>query len=134
MGDKMEELRQLGKLVQTVFSGPDKIRLQGKVILSFREEYLARVEDDLTDEVPFLIRKFFVRRLSRNEIIEVIEGPKTHYGLMVDRELAIRIADDLTEDESSAIAPILQILLNKMWQETQGNNIRRSSPRTSIKT
>ena len=122
LATRVDEMRQLGKLVHAVFSGPDKIRIQGKIILSFREEYLARVEDDLTDEVPFLIRKFFVRRLNRNEIIEVIEGPKSHYGLQVDRELSIRIADDLTEDETSAIAPILQILLNKMWQEASSGN------------
>ena len=117
--DKVEEMREFGKLIQKVFSGPDKIRIRGKVILSFREEYLARVEDDLTHEIPFLIRKFFVRRLSRNEIIEVIEGPKNEYRLAVDRELSIRIADDLTEDETSAIAPVLQILLNKMWEEAR---------------
>ncbi len=111
------EMRQLGKLIHNIFTGPEKIKIQGKIVLSFREEFLAKVEDDLTDEIPFLIKKFFVRRLSRNEIIEVIEGPREKYNLSLDRDLSIRIADDLTEDENSAIAPVLQILLTKMWSE-----------------
>ena len=65
----------------------------------------------------------YIKPLDRRGIEEVILGPthngtlRARYGIEVEPGLARRIADDLLEDPHSAIAPTLQILLTRMWDE-----------------
>ena len=107
------------------------LRPQGKLILGFRKEWLAEIEKRLIDNGLYHT-KIFLERLDREGIIEAISGParttrlQRHYGLSLADGLAEIIADDLLADRDSPLAPTLQILLTKMWDEATQQN--RSHP------
>lgn len=114
-----DELDQLCILLKDVFYYK-KDCPQGKIILSYRKEFHSEINAILKKhELPR--NDFFVERLGRTGIIEAVEGlTKTQelrqqYKLTVEANLPEIIADDLLEDRVSAIAPVLQILLTKMW-------------------
>jgi hypothetical protein len=94
---------------------------QGKLILSFRKEWLAEVERHL-DERKLPRTKVFLERLDRRGIVLAVSGPalpgrlKEKYGLEVAEGLPEMIADFLLADRDSPIAPTLQVLLSKMWE------------------
>jgi WD40 repeat protein len=124
-----DELDQLLKVVKAIFSDPAR-RPQGKLVLSFRKEWLAELEAQLVAyELPRT--KVFLEPLDRRGIIEVVQGParserlRERYGLTVEAGLAEIIADDLWADRDSAIAPTLQILLTKMWTSTTAEKYER---------
>jgi len=109
-----------------VFGDP-ATRPQGRLILGFRKEWLAEAEKLFTEyQLPH--SKLFLQRLDRRGIVEAIQGPartkllQEHFGLQVEPTLAGEIADDLLADSVSAIAPTLQILLDKMWQQAKARN------------
>ena len=65
---------------------------------------------------------FFLERLDRTGIIEVVRGPTTprlahKYNLTFKNEenLPELIADDLLMDPESPVAVTLQVLLSRMW-------------------
>ena len=129
LADMPDELEQLLKAVQAIFSDPNR-RPQGKLVLGFRKEWLAELEAQLVVyELPRT--KVFLEALDRRGIIEVVRGPvrsarlRERYGLTIDDGLAEIIADDLLEDRGSAIAPTLQILLTKMWARATEANYER---------
>jgi hypothetical protein len=106
-------------------------RPRGKLLLSFRKEWLSEIEQEL--KARCLPRaKIFLDRLDRQGIIEAVTGVarserlSRHYGLTVESGVAELIADDLLDDRGSPIAPTLQILLTKMWDEAIRQN--RSRP------
>jgi WD40 repeat protein len=131
--DLPDELKKFLEALALAFTDSSK-RPQGKLILGFRKEWLAELEKRLIDHELFHT-KVFLERLDRQGIIEAITGPARvarllqHYGLRVTDGLAEIIADDLLEDRDSPIAPTLQILLNKMWDEAVQQN--RSQPHCS---
>ncbi|MEM7536584.1 MAG: CHAT domain-containing protein [Chloroflexota bacterium] len=103
-------------------------RPQGKLILGFRKEWLADIEDVM--KVQRLPRtKLFLPRLTRAGIIEAVTGVarsvrlQTHYRLTVESGLAEIITDDMLEDPDAPVAPTLQILLTKMWTEAEQVNL-----------
>lgn len=117
------ELDQLLAALETVSSGAGS-RPQGRLILSFRKEWLAEVERRLaTHNLP--CSRVFLERLDRLGTVEVVAGPtrsprlRDHYRLEVEDGLAGLIADDLLADAGSAVAPTLQILLAKMWDQAR---------------
>ena len=130
--DLFEDFQAFAGALQALFKG--KKQIQGKVIFSFREEYLAPIENLLEDFFPFYIRRFFVKPVDRFGIIEIVEGlskhlnPKIPYNLEVESGLGEMIANDLEKDNRSAITPVLQILLSKMWQETSKTPEQQASP------
>ena len=80
--------------------------------------------------------KVFLQRLDRRGIVEAVTGPadserlRQHYGLTVEDGLAGEIADDLLVDPSSAVAPTLQILLSKLWDQAKAAQLRPSCDRS----
>jgi len=128
--DLPDELQKFLEALALAFVDSVK-RPRGKLILGFRKEWLAEMEKRLSDNELFHT-KIFLERLDRDGIIEAITGParvarlQQHYGLRITDGLAEIIADDLLEDRDSPIAPTLQILLNKMWDEAVQQN--RSHP------
>jgi hypothetical protein len=99
-------------------------RPRGRLILGFREEWLAEFEDALAARrLPF--EKLRLRSLDREGIIAAVQGPtrrlrlRNHYRLQIDEGLAAEIADDLSADPDSPVAPTLQILLSKLWAEAK---------------
>ncbi|MDH3244278.1 MAG: CHAT domain-containing protein, partial [Saprospiraceae bacterium] len=99
-------------------------RPAGKLILSYRKEYLAEIEDRfITAKVEY--QKQFLDELDWLGIHEAISGisndPATakKYHLTVENGLSDRIAYDLQRGENLLIAPVLQVLLSKMWDEVR---------------
>ena len=119
-GDERELQSLVGQL-RDLFDGSSPA-LPGKLLLSYRKEYHPEIEAALREAgVPFT--KVFLDKIRKPGIVEAVTG-LTHkprlveqYQLSVEDGLAAIIADDLEDDEASAIAPVLQILLQKMWQE-----------------
>jgi WD40 repeat protein len=115
-----DEFEQFLTTLEVIFIRPGH-RPQGKLILSFRKEWLAEIERQLSQrKLPRT--RLFLERLDRSGIVEVVEGVtrserlRLYYGLTLTPGLAEIIADDLLEDQGSAIAPTLQILLTRLWE------------------
>ena len=118
--DPGKELGTLLAGLQAIFGQPDR-RPRGRLILSFRKEWLPEIETRLADQrLP--CGRLFLQGLDRRGIIAAVEGPtrgdrlRNAYGLQIDAGLAEEIADDLLADPDSPIAPTLQILVTKLWQ------------------
>lgn len=126
LAEMPDELDRLLGAIRATFAKTDQ-RPRGKLVLGFRKEWLAELEDKLSQyELPR--NKVFLESLDRRGIIEVVHGParcqrlRDQYGLTVEEGLAEIIADDLLADCDSAIAPTLQILLTKMWAKAKEEN------------
>ncbi|MCB9264754.1 MAG: CHAT domain-containing protein [Lewinellaceae bacterium] len=118
------ELENLLKVLKDMFVRPaaeegDKIK--GKIILGYREEFnakiLARSQDyELSPSTVFLEQ---LRKIDIEEIFR--ELPKlrgiNYYNLTVEEGLPSRIANDLLKGRS-AVAPVLQLLLTRLWENT----------------
>jgi len=110
--------------LQAIF-GQSRTRPRGRLILSFRKEWLPEIEARLADQCLPPRGRLFLEGLDRRGIIAAVEGPtrgdrlRNAYGLQIDAGLAAEIADDLLADPDSPIAPTLQILLTKLWAEAR---------------
>ena len=118
-----EELATFLAGLQAIFGQP-QTRPRGRLILSFRKEWLPEIEARLADQrLPR--GRLFLEGLDRRGIIAAVEGAtrgdrlRNAYGLQIAPGLAAEIADDLLADPGSPIAPTLQILLTKLWEEAR---------------
>jgi hypothetical protein len=115
------EMETFVRALVEIFSIPSA-RPRGRLVLSFRKEWLANV-DEVLREAGLPRSKVFLDRLRRSGVVEAIEGPtrserlRRHYRLMVEPGLAGIIADDLLADTTAPVAPTLAVLLAKMWQQ-----------------
>ena len=122
--DDFAEFDRLIEQIREVFVPKDP-NILGKILLSYRKEYHADVEQlFLQAEIPFSTAP--IDRLDSEGIIEAVEGVtkndslQSHFRLSItDTELPAMIADDLEDDRQGAIAPVLQILLYRMWTEVR---------------
>lgn len=125
---KREWIEFLAILKMMFFDG--QTSLKGKLVLSYRKEYLAEIEEAFkVAALPW--QKVFLQRLKRDDVIDAIEGVSREQGcretykLSIERRedeeksLAKQIADDLLQDPESPVAPMLQILLSKMWRKAK---------------
>jgi len=94
----------------------------GKLLLSFRTEYYTQIQDYL-DHAAVAHTDVFLGPLKKAGIREAILGvtlnPKTaeRYHLTIaSEELSQEITNDLLKDPNAPVAPTLQILMEKMWQ------------------
>lgn len=117
------ELDTFLEAIYAIFKDPND-RPKGKLILSYRKEYHPEIEERCkAHQLPR--EEVFVKQLNKADIEEVVLGltstPRLQrkYHLAVEPGLAGLIADDLLEDKDSPIAPVLQILLTKLWQRTK---------------
>ena len=123
IGDPSHELQALIHTIKTLFiDNPHAVA--GKILLSYRKEYHGDIEKAFESaQIPFT--KTFIERLDRDGIHEAIVGVasdpvlKAHFKLHIDANLPTIIADDLQDDQVAAVAPVLQILLDRMWQDTE---------------
>jgi hypothetical protein len=123
-----DEMAEFVAVVAQMFNNPLN-RPQGRLILSYRKEYHPEIEELLkVKEVPR--ERVFLRHLDRKDIVQVVTGLtrtealRKRYHLQVQEALPGIVADDLLQDKDSSIAPVLQILLTKMWQLTEHNDQR----------
>lgn len=114
-----EELEMFLGDLDMIFKNPQN-RPKGKIILSYRKEYHPEIEELL--KIHAIPREnVFLTHLDRKDIADVVTGLvrteklKKKYKLDIQDKLPEVIADDMLEDKDSSIAPVLQILLTKMW-------------------
>ena len=127
--DDPQELDRFLMAVQGIFANPNN-RPQGKLILSYRKEYHPEINEGCKNfKIPR--EEIFLKRMSKRDIVEIVNGLAStdrlrgKYRLEIENGLGSVIADDLLEDKESPIAPVLQILLTKMWNLTEGEDDRQ---------
>lgn len=120
------ELDDLLKVFDQLFANPVDFP-RGKIIMGYRKEFNPEIEEGF--KVHSLPRtKIFLDHLSRKDIVDIFRGLsetpalQDRYKLTVEEELPVIIADDLLEDKNSSVAPVLQILLTKMWAKALAAN------------
>ena len=112
--------------LQELFSNAGQ-RPEGKLVLGFRKEYYPELEKAL-QQYALPRSSIFLPTLTADEIEEVVLGLTTrkhlqeYYQLAVEPELPAIIAGELLQQETSAVAPILQIMLTNMWLEAKAGN------------
>lgn len=117
------ELDDLSQCLKVIFNFP-VFAPQGKLILGYRKEYHPEFEESFK-EYAIPRAKVFLEPLSRKDILDIFKGLtetpalKKRYNLQVDKNLPVIVADDLLEDKDSPVAPVLQILLTKMWEKVR---------------
>lgn len=118
---RQDELTRFLDTLAGIYADRDQ-RPVGKLILGFRKEWLAEIERQ-SDEARLPTAKVFLQRLERSGIMQAVSGItstellRTKYRLTISDELPGLIADDLLEDPLSAIAPTLQVLMTKLWNQ-----------------
>lgn len=126
---ELNDLSLLIRCIKDIFDNPQK-RPKGKLLLSYRKEYHTEISK-LIIHHEIAKEEVFLQRLNQQGIEEVINGlqstnaHRNKYYLKIDPALPRIISLDLTRDEASPIAPVLQIILTKMWyavEKNQGKN------------
>ncbi|MEO5583582.1 MAG: CHAT domain-containing protein, partial [Saprospiraceae bacterium] len=105
--------------LKNIFGNPlDKPK--GRIILSFRKEYHPEIDEHCKNyELPR--SKVFIEHIAKNDVLDVFKGfaesqrLKSRYHLKLEEGLPEIIAADIGADDDAPIAPMLQILLTKMW-------------------
>jgi WD40 repeat protein len=120
------EVNDLFIEMKGLFGNPASLPL-GKIILSYRKEYHPELEEYCKNyELPR--SRVFLDHISKKDVYEVFEGflskPRlvSRYNLSIEEGLPEIIAADLEADKDSPLAPMLQILLTKMWIRAQKEN------------
>jgi len=120
------EVNDLFIELKSLFGNPSSLP-HGKIILSYRKEYHPELEEYCKNyELPR--SRVFLDHISKKDVFEVFEGfvskPKlvSRYNLSIEDGLPEIIAADLEADKDSPLAPMLQILLTKMWIRAQKEN------------
>ena len=110
-----------------VIQGYLKKDLDTKIILSFREDYLAPIQYQLDQSLSHPYKQWYIRPLDETGIREAIEVPlqKDCFQLKVYPEFVEDMIYLLLQDKSSNIAPSLQIILYRLWQAAPAKQITR---------
>jgi len=123
-----EELESFLRTASAIFARPDE-RPRGKLLLSYRKEYDPEIEKACR-AAGLPKEKVFLERLDRKGVLEIAGGLASNqqlqnkYRLEIEKGLPALIADDLLEDRNSPIAPVLQIILTKLWQQQEAQDKR----------
>src|SRR6185436_16726136 len=129
-----EEAERFAAVLRSLFAIREA-RPQGRLVLGFRKEWLAEVLR-LLDAEKLPRTRIEVTHLDRDGITEAVAGLassdrlKRQYRLEIDSELPSLVAGDLLEDPGATVAPVLQILLTRMWAEATKKSAE--SPRFTV--
>ena len=119
------ELEDLFYQLASIFNKPNALP-KGKILLSYRKEFDSEISSAAErHQIPK--EKVYLSRMNKKGIVEVIKGvsespnlqPK--YNLKIETGLPILIANNLMMDRESPIAPVLQIILAKLWKGQNHN-------------
>ena len=116
----VKELDDFLRQLKTIFYAPNNQPI-GKVLLSYRKEFDPEITA-LTHQHALPIEKVYLDRLQKKGIIEVVNGLNSSetlrqkYQLKIETGLPFLIANTLLQDRETPIAPVLQIILAKLWQ------------------
>jgi hypothetical protein len=122
-----EELIDLLTIIKDIFYNDKNKRPNGKIVLSFRKEWLAEVLSSFEKEdIPY--SKIILEPLDAVGVVEAIEGitkninTQQRYKLVIKNPISGSLAEIIAGDllkYKQGIAPTLQILLSKMWREVE---------------
>ncbi|MDZ4701772.1 MAG: SUMF1/EgtB/PvdO family nonheme iron enzyme [Rhodothermales bacterium] len=114
------EMRALLAIVERLFAVRAN-RPGGRLVLSFRKEWLAEITRGLSGVgLPFF--PVFLERLDRAGVVEVVRGPATReelremYRLQIEEKVPEAVADAILDDPRTPAAPVLSILMARMWE------------------
>lgn len=117
-------LEEVGSIFNQKGQGPS-----GKLVLAYRKEYDSELEKAFRQyQIPK--EKVFLDKLDKSGIEEIVNGLtstkelRNKYHLEIEEGLPSVMADNLLLDKDSAIAPVLQIILTKLWQQQEANEQR----------
>ncbi|MGV6832420.1 MAG: nSTAND1 domain-containing NTPase, partial [bacterium] len=102
--------------------------INAKIIFSIRTEWYGQLESILDENYNLKITNKKINTLSKKNIIETIESVskeknlKEKYNISIESNLPDIISNDLLEDEESNIAPMLQIILLRLWRKKSLEN------------
>ena len=122
-----DELLDLLETIKNIFYNDKGKKPNGKIVLSFRKEWLAEVLSSFEKEdIPY--SKIILEPLDAVGIVEAIEGitkninTQQRYKLSIKNPVSGSLAEIIAGDllkYKQGIAPTLQILLSKMWREVE---------------
>ncbi len=100
---------------------------KGKLILSYRKEYHPEIEEGL--KMYMLPRSsMFLEQLKARDIVEIFNSFATRPDLLQKYQIGSEVglpeavAADLTAESGSPVAPLLQIVLSRLWDEHEKNH------------
>ncbi|MEL6257296.1 MAG: hypothetical protein AAFR87_35200, partial [Bacteroidota bacterium] len=96
--------------------------IKGKTVFAFRKEYFSDIREIFTDKnIPFV--DFHLKTLEKDGIVGAIKGVqnnsslKSFYKIEFEEDLPEKIAHDILADSDASVAPMLQIIMRKLWDE-----------------
>ena len=118
------DLVQLMTTIHTLLRGPASSN-RPRIIFSVREENLVQCKELLAHyHLDTQIQEFRLKPLNETSMRTMLHSfaPSsrlaTHYNFAIENAVAERIVTDLSQDQHSPIAPFLQAILVKLWEET----------------
>lgn len=114
------ELSELDAHLATVF-GDAAARPRGRLVLSFRKEWLAEISARLEDR-GLSFSRILLERLDEDGIQEIVLGlqrtPRSQakWRASVDPDLPLIVSNGLLSDPGSPVAPTLQIIMTRMFE------------------
>jgi hypothetical protein len=114
------ELGELAAHLATVF-GEAGARPRGRLVLSFRKEWLAEISARLEDR-GLSFSRILLERLDDDGIQEIVLGlqrtPRIQakWRASVDPDLPLIVSNGLLSDPGSPVAPTLQIIMTRMFE------------------
>ncbi len=109
----------------------------GRVVLSFRKEWLPEVEDGLRAH-GLRWERFLLGPLDRAGVKDTLEGlvadPRlaAWWELELEPGLADRLADAVLTGADDAVAPVLQVALTRLWERADALARATGSPRRHL--
>ncbi|MEM7654940.1 MAG: AAA family ATPase [Bacteroidota bacterium] len=132
MPNELEDFLQIMKEIWATPDDEDTAPIRGRIILGYREEFNARIEARIKD---FALSRttVFLEHLQRKDILDIFSGLQSevvrqNYNVQIEPNLPERVADDLLKGRTntgpgqSPVAPVLQLLLTKMWNKAYKEN------------
>lgn len=119
LGSENLEIKNLAKAIAEHLSKHDC-----KIILSFRADYLAEIENVFEQNLLNSYKKWLIKPLDEQGVKDAIEQPLQpgYFELKYYPDFVTDMIHLLKNDSESNIAPALQIILKRLWDEVKLNN------------
>lgn len=118
ISQQKKEWEDLLNIFQEIMQGAD--RPKGKLILAYRKEYHPEIEGYIkTAQLSY--QSVFLDKLNEESVIEIVHRLgrpefESIYHLEVENGLGQLIANEVLKHDNQSVAPVLQILLTRMWE------------------
>ncbi|MCE5333350.1 MAG: ATP-binding protein, partial [Desulfobacteraceae bacterium] len=98
-----------------------------RVIICIRAEHFSRLSEFESFLPDIYANKFWVRRMSRDQVYDVINGPCEKFGVAVEKALTRELVDRFTSGGEDVNLPILQVVLEKLYRMAVTGSQQRPS-------